>query len=215
MKTVSVFDEAFRQYGRILAEYDFQELFQTLSSFKIPDSGIEYIASVPELEACRIFSRFQSLGFGGMPIEAGYCSGHNNALNCLEYHKSSEFNIAKDDIVLMLGSLQDIQGGHYDTKHVKAFYIPAGIGIELYGTTLHYAPCGANGGGFQVVCILPKGTNQGMPALEGPLDAEAKMCRGTNKWLLAHPESTEAQNGAYVGLTGENLVLSYSEADNV
>lgn len=206
MKTVSVFDEPFREYGRILEKYDFQELFQALSSFVIPDSGIEYVASVPELEACRIFSRFQSLGFGGMPIEVGYCSGHNDTLNCLEYHKSSEFNIAKDDIVLMLGKYQEIRDGYYNTKHVKAFYIPAGTGIELYGTTLHYAPCGAKGEGFQVVCILPKGTNQGMPELEDNLDMEAKMCWGTNKWLLAHPESTEAQNGAYVGLTGKNLV---------
>lgn len=206
MKAVSVFDESFRLYGRVLEGYDFQELFQVLSSFEIPDSGIEYVASVPELEACRIFSKLQNLGFGGMLIEAGYCSGHNAALNCLEYHKSSEFNIAKNDIVLLLGSQQEIRDGHYDTKNVKAFYIPAGTGVELYGTTLHYAPCGAEGGGFQVVCILPRGTNQGMPELEETADTEAKMCRGTNKWLLAHPESSEAKDGAYVGLTGENLV---------
>jgi len=28
-----------------------------------------------------------------------------------------------------------------------------------------------------------------------------------NKWLLAHPDSPEAQEGAYVGLNGENLQL--------
>ncbi|WP_238727531.1 DUF4867 family protein [Diplocloster modestus] len=29
---------------------------------------------------------------------------------------------------------------------------------------------------------------------------------GTNKWLLAHPESEASKQGAYVGLTGENLM---------
>ena len=29
-----------------------------------------------------------------------------------------------------------------------------------------------------------------------------------NKWLLAHPESQEAQSGAYIGLTGKNIDLS-------
>lgn len=28
-----------------------------------------------------------------------------------------------------------------------------------------------------------------------------------NKWLLAHPESQEAKNGAYIGLTGKNIDL--------
>ena len=26
-----------------------------------------------------------------------------------------------------------------------------------------------------------------------------------NKWLLAHPESEEAKNGAHIGLTGLNI----------
>jgi hypothetical protein len=28
-----------------------------------------------------------------------------------------------------------------------------------------------------------------------------------NKWLLAHADSNEAANGAYVGLVGENLCV--------
>lgn len=205
MKSESVFDVSFQPYGRVLEGYDFQGLFQALTAFAIPDTGIEYVAGVPELEACPIFSELRDLGFGGMPIEIGYCSGHNQILNCLEYHKSSEFNIAKDDIVLLLGKQQDIQDGQYHTENVKAFFVPAGTGVELYGTTLHYAPCGAGGNGFQVVCVLPKGTNVGKPEMKGE-SSEARMCLGTNKWLLAHPESSEARNGAYVGLTGENLV---------
>ena len=29
-----------------------------------------------------------------------------------------------------------------------------------------------------------------------------------NKWLLAHAEAPEAQNGAYVGLVGKNLDIA-------
>ena len=29
-----------------------------------------------------------------------------------------------------------------------------------------------------------------------------------NKWLLAHPDSDEAKNGAHIGLTGENIDLA-------
>ena len=29
-----------------------------------------------------------------------------------------------------------------------------------------------------------------------------------NKWLLAHPESTEAKSGAHIGLTGKNIDIS-------
>ena len=57
-----------------------------------------------------------------------------------------------------------------------------------------------------MACVLPKGTNYERPAMKNNDTVEAKMCMGSNKWLLAHKDSGEASNGAYVGLTGENLV---------
>ena len=33
------------------------------------------------------------------------------------------------------------------------------------------------------------------------------MLRNANKWLLAHKDSNEAKDGAYVGLEGEMIVL--------
>lgn len=204
MKVNSVFDREFRQYGQVLEGYDYQELFEKLQETEVPEKGILYRASVPELESCEVSAEFRERGFGGMPVELGYCNGTNDTLNCLEYHKSSEFNIAEDDIVLLLGLQCDIEDGIYDTSRVKAFLVPAGTGVELYATTLHYAPCGYRGEGFRVVCVLPRGTNIGGPKPAGS-GIEAKMCRGTNKWLLSHPESDEAQDGAYAGLTGENL----------
>ena len=38
-----------------------------------------------------------------------------------------------------------------------------------------------------------------------PASKEDKWMTARNKWLLAHPESAEAKNGAHVGLTGVNI----------
>lgn len=206
MEVKRVFDPSFKKYGQVLEGYDFTELFQILTKYEIPEEGISYIASLPELEACEVFNQICQEGFGGMPVQLGVCSGKNNQLNCLEYHKGSEFNIAKDDIVLMLGLQYEIENGEYDTSKVEMFYVPAGTGIELYGTTLHYAPCGYKGNRFQVLCVLPKGTNIGEPDLASAKIFESKWCMGKNKWLLAHSDSDEGKNGAYIGLKGENLI---------
>lgn len=204
MKLYSVRDKEFSSYGTVLEGYDFEELFAALQSCPCPEEGITYVASVEALENCSIHHELRDRGFGGMPIQIGFVSGKNDTLNCLEYHKSIEFNIAKDDIVLLLGKRDEIQDGKYDTAQVKAFYVPAGTGVELYDTTLHYAPCGYTGEGYRVACVLPRGTNGANPH---PVrkNAEDAMCYGTNKWLLAHPESSEAGDGAYCGLIGENL----------
>ncbi len=209
MKIKSIFDKEFSRYGSILDGYDFAELFSALSGCNTPTEGIEYKPSVEVLEKCQVFDELQSRGFGGMPIQLGYCNGVNDTLNCLEYHKSSEFNIAKDDIVLLLGLQSDITDGTYDTAKVEAFHVPAGMGVELYATTLHYAPCGLNPkDSYQVVCVLPKGTNYERPSIKNEDILEAKMCLGSNKWLLSHKTSGEASAGAYVGLIGENIKYS-------
>ena len=74
--------------------------------------------------------------------------GDNHKLNGLEYHRSSEINIAVTDMILLLGSQQDVGTDFtYDTSKVEAFYVPAGTVVEMYATTLHYAPCTAQPGG--------------------------------------------------------------------
>lgn len=55
-----------------------------------------------------------------MPIQIGYCNGHNSKLNALEYHRDSEINIAATDMILMLGLLTDVNDDYiYDTANVK------------------------------------------------------------------------------------------------
>ena len=88
---------------------------------------------------------------------------------------------------------------------MKAFRVPAGKAVEVYATTLHYAPCHTDAAaGFRVAVVLPRGTNTAKPAYE-PRNEEDRWMTARNKWLLAHPESDEAKKGAHIGLRGVNI----------
>ena len=80
--------------------------------------------------------------------------------------------------------------------------------VEVYATTLHYAPCHCDESkGFRVLVALPQGTNTDKPAIENK-SSEDKLLWARNKWLLAHPDSSEAAQGAHVGLSGENIDIA-------
>ena len=157
------------------------------------------------MEALPVAKELQDKGYGGLPIEIGYCNGHNKKLNGLEYHRSSEINVAVTDMVLLIGHQQDIELDHtYDTSKIEAFLVPAGTGIEVYATTLHYAPCHVNEGGFQCVVVLPKGTNTDL-TFQTEKTGEDSLMTAKNKWLIAHEDAKIA--GAFNGLKGENITI--------
>lgn len=212
MIVYSVNDKRFNKFGRVLKHYDYSELFGILAKKDCPEKGITYTASDAELEACDTAKEFKKRGFGGYPIQLGYVAGENSVLNCLEYHKSSEFNIAMNDVILILGSECDIDGGTFNTSKCTAFLLPSGTGIELYATTLHYAPFGLNNQYYKIICVLPRGTNNLKAEFTSKTD-EDKMCFGINKWLIAHPKSLEVKQGAYCGLTGENI--KYNDLEEI
>ena len=215
MKIYSVTDPEFSEYGKVLEGYDTAELIKAMDSIALPDEGVAYEPWIDSLEKCGIFSELSENGFGGMPIELGMCWGHNKALNCLEYHRGSELNIPANDIILLLAPLQAVKDGKLDTSHVEAFRAPAGTVVQIYETTLHYAPCNdvrdgqVSPEGFRVVIVLPKDTNTEKPSLSA-IDAEDKLLWARNKWLIAHPDSNEAKQGAFVGLSGKNIDVARS-----
>ncbi len=102
----------------------------------------------------------------------------------------------------MLGAEQDIQADYtYDTSLVEAFLVPAGTVIEVYATTLHYAPCTADGeSGFRCVVVLPAGTNTDLTFPAGEKDGEERLITAKNKWLIADEEA--GIEGAFCGLSG-------------
>ena len=205
MNILSISDESFRPYGKVLEGYDTAELIRAMEAIPLPESGTAYRPGIESLEACGIFGEMQDGAYGGMPIQLGMCWGHNTSLNCLEYHRDSEVNIGDDDFILLLAKQDEIIDGVLDTAKVKAFKVPGGVPVEVYATTLHYAPCQASPDkGFRVAVVLPKGTNTEKPACE-PKNEEDTWMTARNKWLLAHPESNEVKNGAHIGLKGLNI----------
>lgn len=204
MKIQNVADASFRKYGKVLEGYDFSGLIKAMKHTPVTD-GVEYVPSVEELEAVEVAKDLQNRAFGGMPIQIGYCNGHNKKLNGLEYHRDSEVNVAVADMILLLGAQQDIgEDFTYDTSKTEAFLVPAGTAIEVYATTLHYAPCHVNESGFQSVVVLPRGTNTDLTFQPGKA-GEDRLLFAKNKWLLVHPEAGE--EGAFCGLVGENITL--------
>ena len=166
-----------------------------------------YEPSIAALEKHPVAAELSKKAYGEMPIQIGYCNGNNVMLNALEYHRNSEINVAATDAVLMVGMQQDItEDFTYDTAKVEAFLVPAGSAVELYATTLHYAPCTAEEGGFRVSVILPKGTNYLLEEAHGG-NGEAAHLTAVNKWLLGHPEGGLPE-GSPMGLIGKNLCVN-------
>ena len=204
MKIQKVTDSAFRKYGQVLEGYDFTGLIKEMKHTPVPEDVL-YVPSVEELEALDIMKDLQNKGYGGLSVQIGYCNGHNKKLNAVEYHRNSEINVAVTDLVLLIGHQQDIEPDHtYDTSKIEAFLVPAGTGIEVYATTLHYAPCHVNEGGFQCVVVLPKGTNTDL-TFQTEKMGEDSLMTAKNKWLIAHEDAKIA--GAFNGLKGENITI--------
>ena len=207
MKIYSVYTDEFKPYGKILQNYDTQPLISAMRTIPMPESGTAYEPSISAVEESGIFDAMQNRAYGGMPIQIGMCWGYNTKLNCLEYHRDSEINVGEQDFVLLLARQDEIKDGKLDTAKVKAFRVPAGAVVEVYATTLHYAPCQLTADGFRVAVVLPKGTNEAKPVFTAG-NEEDTWLTARNKWLLAHPESSEAKSGAHIGLTGKNIDIS-------
>lgn len=200
MKIYRVTDKEFEKYGKVI-NLDTKEILDTAKAIEYPDESSVYRASVEEFEQLSIKDEIENTVFGAIPSQLGYCYGHNDTLNALEWHKCSEVNIATADLILLLGDVRDIEdGARYDSAKVEAFKLLAGEAIEVYATTLHFCPIEAHKSGFGCVVGLLKDTNT-------PLENEAcdKLLFRKNKWLIAHVENKGLiDRGAVPGIYGEN-----------
>ncbi len=204
MEIKKVTDKAFRKYGRVITEIDFSDLVEKLSETECPENVV-YEASVEILESVPVFEEIRSKIYGELPIEIGYCNGNNYMLNALEYHRASEVNVAGTDAVLLVGWMPDVTDDWtYDTSLVEAYLVPKGTAVELYPTTLHYAPCNASEDGFRMAIILPRQTNFKLEQKHE--DGEDAHLTAKNKWLLGHPDGGLPE-GSPMGLIGKNISL--------
>ena len=206
MVIYNITSKRFIKYGKVIKNIDFSMLVEAMKNTPVPVDVI-YEASVESLEALPVAENIEKVFYGEMPIQIGYCNGHNTKLNALEYHRSSEINVAATDAILLVGLEADVEEDFtYDTAKVEAFLLPKGMAVEIYATTLHYAPCQASDEGFQVSIILPKGTNMELENCHGGIAGvnEDALISAKNKWLIGHPEGGLAE-GAFIGLKGVNL----------
>ena len=207
MEIISVADKRFKKYGRVIKNIDFGTLVDVMKETFVPEN-VAYEPTVENLEKLEVAAEIKNKFFGELPIQIGYCNGHNELLNAVEYHRSSEINVAATDAILILGNLWDVEDDFtYDTSKMEAFLVPAGTAVELYATTLHYAPCGVDNKGFQVAVILPRGTNFELTTEHAkcPLcGGEDALITAANKWLIGHEEGG-LPKGCFIGLKGKNL----------
>ena len=202
----AVTDDAFKMYGRVVTDLDVAAIIAAGEAMPMPASGATYQPSTEAFEALPIAAEITKRYFGELPTQIGCCWGHSNYLNALEWHTSSEINIAITDIVIIVALRQELdENDCIDSSKCVAFYAPKGTAFETYATTLHYCPCEASADGFRMVVALPKGTNT-------PLDTpkQHRTDCDKNKWLLAHADNADlVKRGFYPGVTGENYRIEY------
>ena len=206
LRLACVTDAAFAPYGRVLPLKDSGALHRALSDTPIPDEGNRYVASLDTLEAvCEAAGALSP--FGGMATQAGYCNGRGHRLNALEYHKCSEVNFSTTGLVLLLALPEEMADGRLDSAAVRGFYLPPDVAIEVYPRVGHFAPCRVSEDGFQCLVVLERGVNSPIDVPGPGADGEDKLLWMRGKWMTCHAESPQAENGAFIGITGENWDL--------
>ena len=204
MKIRSVIDPLFSKYGKLL-NLETDEMVSYLHErAKMPEEGNIYVRKDENMRVLRGISKVKEEIYGLGDIEVGYCNGYNSLLNCMEYHACPEVDVAGDDLVLLLANQDDVHDGILDSKDVEAFLLKKGQAVCLYPYTFHFSPCKLSEDGFRCVIILSDKTN--MDLEEEPKD---KKLWKVNKWLYAHKDTIQAQNGAYIGISGENIRVDF------
>ena len=147
--------------------------------------------------------------YGETACQVGFFANSVNKLNGLEYHKCSEVLVEFEPVVLIVGHIWDIKEEKIDSSQLELFYVPADTCVELFATTLHFAPCQATPAGVRQVMCQTDTTNTDLlePEKKSGL-GENRLLYQRNKWLLIHPEAA-ADFGpeAVQGITGENIEI--------
>lgn len=200
-----VYDEAFRPYGRVIEDLDTDEIVKAGNKISLPTSGASYVPSEESFEVLPIAKEITDKCFGTLPTQIGFCWGHNTKMEATEWHTSSEVNIATKPIVLLLGLRSDLVNNRIDSATFKAFYVPTGVAVEVFATSLHYCACQVSDEGFGCVVGLPKDTNTDLPK-----GIKKGLMFARNKWLIAHDDNVSLiADGAVAGIFGENYDIKY------
>ena len=204
IKIYSVHDEAFKPYGRVIAENTVAFCAAAEAAVEFPAEGSSYQASIEQLENMPETAALRQEYCGQLDEQMGLCWGHSNQLNALEWHTCNELNIAVRELVLLLAKRSDMdKNNRLDANKIKAFYLAEGEMVEVYSDTLHFCPCEVTKNGLSCIVGLQRGTNQ-------PLENRKQgMLWAKNKWLLAHEDNTSlVARGGFPGIYGENWMIN-------
>ncbi|WP_281165451.1 DUF4867 family protein [Liquorilactobacillus sicerae] len=204
----SIDDEEFASYGQKITLPYQEELLVDLQQTVIPERNNVYIRNDPHLLSLSKRDVIARNFYGEQKIEIGYCNGNSYQINAFEFHNCSEINLAASDLVLFLSHRGQLREKRINTNQAKAFFVPKGTAIELYNSTMHFAPCCVWKSGFKCLVILTAGTNT---PLNVPHSSDELLFQ-KNKWLLTHAENKRmVEKNAFVGLIGKNLAIKKLE----
>lgn len=196
-------EESFRKYGQVIRLKQTEDLIRW-SETVIEEDGPVYVPHYPSSSGFSWKKELEEELYGGLPLQAGSCCGMNNRMNGMEFHKGHEFILALTPLVLFVGHSRDLitkEGQwRWDSSWGRFYYVSQGTAVELYSTTMHLAPCRIGPESFKSLILLPEGTNLD---LEKPASPDSLLFK-KNKWMICHPESPAAGQGACPGIVGEN-----------
>ena len=118
MVIYSIHSDRFRKYGRVVDNVDFSTYVDALNKLEIPEA-VDYQASVADFEALPVTKDVERVCYGELPVQMGVCWGHNTKLNALEYHRSSEINVAATEAILLLPSIHPFSWNYGQISHSK------------------------------------------------------------------------------------------------
>lgn len=107
----SVEDPSFAAYGCVWHDADpaaCAAIAEALAEKTPLPEGVGYVPTDPALQELPAAETIAPTLFGGLPVEFGWCNGHNSSLNCFEYHRSSEFNLGATDFALPAGTNEEM-----------------------------------------------------------------------------------------------------------
>ena len=196
-------DPLFNEYGTFLGSGYEDIVSYLIQNSPMPNETNLYERDDEKMHLLPSYDKICKSVYPNEKVEIGYCNGYNSHLNCLEYHDCKEVDVAASDIILLLAKQEDIdENDKLDSSKAKAFLLKKGEAVILNPYIFHYSPCKLSKDGFKCAIILTDGTNKDLDYKP----EDIKLWK-ENKWLYAHKESAPAQAGAYIGITGENIVV--------
>ncbi len=196
----------FAKYGAVHPTIELPEMKKFLYGVERTEDEF-YVPCEEKLMEMKEADQFKDDLFGQVPCQVGWYYGSGLSLNAIEYHKCSEVLYEYEPCVLILGFIWDIRDDSLDSSTMKVFYVPKDTCVELYATTLHYAPCRCCREPVMQIVAQSKDTNTPLLKPAEACERENKYLLQRNKWVLVHPDAAKLVPEGFIGIRGDNITI--------